>query len=279
MYSTPAKLTLIALLFNLQSVSAMTYEQHSSALQDEALHKPPVETGKQLRTEQTLREKVQKAITAFENTERSQWHFTLKKYENEEGDISSSIEQHNANPAGPNRWTLVQIDGEVPTEKQTQRYLKKKAEQRKKNKDKAKKEHSFSFRLKEIIKMETLQLIAESPETLQMGFQVNLSEFGEEASSKLQGHLYYDIAEQFIAVIEITNSESFSPMFSADITLLSLRLEFIKVNNAILPSKNRMDLQGTWAFFTEINEISEALFSDYIMADKPSNKASSELSD
>ncbi len=46
----------------------------------------------------TLKEKVTQAITKFEGTTREHWAYQVSRYENEEGDITSSIEGFGPNP-------------------------------------------------------------------------------------------------------------------------------------------------------------------------------------
>ena len=43
---------------------------------------------------ESFKEKVDRAILKFENTNKQLWSYNISRYENEEGDISSSIEQH-----------------------------------------------------------------------------------------------------------------------------------------------------------------------------------------
>ena len=256
MHLKAPKLTVLALVFSVQSTTAFSTPLE---LKDNSQHsglQQTAQSSQSFSNPEVLKRTVEQAITQYSATNRANWSYTLNKYEDEEGDISSSIEQHNALAAKGQRWTLVQIDGDKPSAKKQQRYQKKKAK-----KDKGK--QSYSFRLAEIIKIETLQLVSVSSDMLQMSFKVNIEQFGEEASRKLQGILNYDLNENYIKRIEISNNDSFSPMFSAKITKLLLEMDFIKIHDNVLPAKNRMVLQGTWAFFTEINEVSEATYSNY----------------
>ncbi|BDX05891.1 hypothetical protein [Planctobacterium marinum] len=258
MYLKPTKLAALVLTCSVQCTAAFS---NTHEFKDNSLHselQQTAELNQDFSKPEVLKRTVEQAITQFSASNRTNWSYTLSKYEDEEGDITSSIEQHNALAAKGQRWALLQIDGDKPSTREQERYQKKKAK-----KDKQKQEQSYSFRLAEIIKMETLQLVSISSDRLKMSFEVNLSQFGEEASSKLQGILHYDLIDKYIEGIEISNTDSFSPMFSADITKLLLEMHFIKIQDSVLPAKNRMVLQGTWAFFTEINEVSEATYSNY----------------
>ena len=75
----------------------------------------------------SIKEKVNHAITKVEQTQRELWSYDISRYENEEGDISSSIEQHS--PQSNERWLLKQINGQLPTKKQIKKFAKNKQEQ------------------------------------------------------------------------------------------------------------------------------------------------------
>jgi len=71
-----------------------------------------------------LKEKINSAIVKFENTKKNLWAYQISRYEDEEGDISSSIEQHSPQENKP--WSLKKIDGQLPTKKQIKSFAKKK---------------------------------------------------------------------------------------------------------------------------------------------------------
>jgi hypothetical protein len=59
----------------------------------------------------SFKEKVNRAIIKFENTNEELWSYKISRYEDEEGDISSRIEQHS--PQSSSRWLLKQINGAI----------------------------------------------------------------------------------------------------------------------------------------------------------------------
>lgn len=208
--------------------------------------------------ESSLQGIISNALDDFEQTNRADWSYRITRYENEEGDITSSIEVHDAQLLEANRWTLLQLNGETPTQKQQAKFAKKKAKIAA-NKDKK----SITVRLRDIIQFETLELLEQTPTELRIGFAVSLPEYGDDASKSLTGKLIYDKEAQFINEIEITNTDVFSPLFSADIEAFKMTLSFQKIENAILPVEHALEMRGTFAFFTEINEVSSDKFSDY----------------
>lgn len=212
----------------------------------------------EIETNQTqLREQIQQAIKDHELTPRKQWAFEVRNYENEEGDISSSVASYNPQRDKEQRWQLLSIDGETPSQKQQRKFSKRQ------NSEDKEKQQSYRFKLRDIIQLDSLQLASEDEKRYQANFKVELEKLGKKASKKLQGVLTYNKENEFIEKVVITNTDSFSPVFSADIKEFSLSFDFSKIQNAILPQKYHLSMKGTFAFFTEIDEVSTNTFSDY----------------
>lgn len=192
------------------------------------------------------------AITQFEQTPREQWSYQVARYENEEGDITSSLERFNANNQ---TWHLLKINEQVPSQVQQKAFLQKK--------EKQKEGVNISIKLRDLINQESLSLQGEDNDYLFLNFAVNLNQLGKKASQKLIGKLSYNKANNYIELIEINNTAPFSPMFSAKITDFNIELAFNKRGISILPKHNKMTMKGTFAFFTKIDEVSKDTFSDY----------------
>lgn len=207
-----------------------------------------------------LQQQIDHAISQFENTPRKQWAYQVKNYENEEGEISSSLESYDPSRTSGKPWLLLSINGETPNKKQI-----KKFDKRKKQASEAaeKEEQSIRFRLRDLIVIDSLQLVSQNNYSLQASFNVELERLGSSASKKLKGVLTYDKDNEYIEKIEINNTDSFSPIFSADIKEFTLTMNFDKLNGAVLPEKYEMNMKGSFAFFTEIDEVSQSTFSDY----------------
>ena len=205
-----------------------------------------------------LKEKVNYAISKFEQTNKNLWAYQISRFEDEEGDISSSIEQHS--PQANILWSLIAIDGQLPTKKQIESFSKKKQKQS----DTAKKEKNVHLPLRELIHHESLSLVSMDDKYIVMAFDVHLKKLGEDSVGKLQGQLSYQKDNQFIEKISIWNNEEFSPMFTAKITNLNINFTFLYINGAVLAQQNEMKMKGSFAYFTEINEISLDTYSDYL---------------
>jgi hypothetical protein len=199
----------------------------------------------------SLKEKVNDAILKFEQTDRALWSYNISRYENEEGEISSSIEQYL--PQANEPWLLKQINGQLPTNKQIKNFAKDKQEQ----------EGNIQIKLRELINQESLSLISTDEQNIVMAFNVYLKKLGKDAIDKLQGELIYQKDNQFIEKISIWNNAEFSPMFTAKITDLAISFTFSYINGAVLTKQNEMKMKGSFAYFTEINETSLDVFSDY----------------
>lgn len=209
----------------------------------------------------SIKEKVESAISKFEQTNRNNWAFQISRYENEEGEVTSSIEQFEPRNTLDEQWTLLSANGQPPSQKQQKRFRDEKLKQEKERN--SKKEHSHSIALREIINTDSLQLSSEDEHYISMNFKVYLKRLGKKASSKLQGELKYNKKHQFIEQITIINTDDFSPMFSANISKLALTFSFITINETVLPHKQELTMKGTFAYFTEIDEVSTDSYSNY----------------
>lgn len=201
---------------------------------------------------------IAEAIRKFEQRSRRDWAYRISRYENEEGDISSSIEQFEPTKVPAEQWQLLSINGRAPDKKQQRKFASAKQQQAK---DAG--QQSFSVKLSELIQLDSLQLTFDSPQYLHASFQVYLSQLGNDVSKKLQGSLRFDKTQHYIDSIEISNTAHFSPLFSANIREFNLTLRFTKIDSAILPQQQQMRMKGTFAFFTQIDEVSTDTFSDY----------------
>lgn len=207
---------------------------------------------------QNLQQSISHAITQFEQTPREEWSYRISRYENEEGEVTSSLELFDPAQEMSKQWTLLSINEQTPTAKQARKFAENKQKQAEKSS-----QHNFSVKLREIIQMDSLELISEDLNSLKANFDVYLSRLGDEATKKLKGSLVYNKHHQFVETIEIVNRGEFSPLFSADITDFKLTFSFIKINDAILPQQHELSMKGTFAFFTEIEEVSKDSFFDY----------------
>jgi hypothetical protein len=214
----------------------------------------------------SLKEKVNSAILKFEKTERKLWSYDVSRYEDEEGDISSSIEQHSPQETEP--WSLKQINGQLPTKKQIKSFAKKKLNQEKKQSKPAKQGENIQLPLRELINEKSLSLVSIDEKYIVMAFNVYFNKLGKDSNGKLQGKLVYQKEKKFIEKITIWNNTEFSPMFTANITDLSLTFTFLNINGSVLVKQNEMKMKGSFAYFTEINETSLDNFSGYLYQGK-----------
>lgn len=196
---------------------------------------------------------ISEAIQRYANAELSRWSFQVSRYENEEGNVTTSIERFDPRHSPGKKWTLLRTNDNVPSEQQIQAFLRKKT-----NDDK-----HLLLNLSEMIQVDSLQWTAEDTQMLYAQFNVHLSELGKEASKHLQGSLIFNKSGGFIEHIKIVNTREFSPLFTATIHNLSVSLTFQKINEAVLPKLVEMRMQGRFAYFTEINEQSSDTYSDF----------------
>jgi hypothetical protein len=213
--------------------------------------------------QQAIGQLISQAITDFEQRARADWSYRVSRYENEEGQISSSIELFDPTKATGQQWTLLSLNGQSPNNKQLRKFTEKKLAETKQKQTEKGGQQSFSVKLRDLIQLESLQLLSSEPQRFQAGFAVYLSQLGAEASQHLHGTLIFDKQQHYIESIEITNTASFSPLFSADIKEFKLTLGFLKIDTAVLPARQELMMKGSFAFFTTIDEVSTVSFSDY----------------
>ncbi|KGJ93654.1 hypothetical protein ND2E_2147 [Colwellia psychrerythraea] len=204
------------------------------------------------------KDKVNSAILKFEMTDKTRWSYHLSRYENEEGDITSSIEQYSPQDSEP--WLLKQLNGELPTEKQIKQFAEKKQIQHSTQNG----VRNSRLKLRKLINQNSLSLVSTGEKYFVLAFDVSIDNLGKEAIGKLQGELTYHKEQQFIEKISIWNNAEFSPMFTANITELAITFSFLEINGAVLIKQNEMKMKGSFAYFTEINETSLDQFSNYV---------------
>lgn len=201
-----------------------------------------------------LKTSIAQAITLFEKTPMKAFSYRVSRYENEEGTETSSIELYSPHLDNENRWELIEKNNRQPTLEEKQSFIEQKRAQ----------DADISVSLSELIVLDSLRTIAVKGNAVHAHFDVQLEKLGAEASSHLKGELIYDANKQYIQQVEVTNVDSFSPMFAASINTLKVTMTFIQKGEAILPTTVSMTMKGRFAFVSEINETSSDRYSDYI---------------
>jgi len=206
----------------------------------------------------SFKEKIHHAIIKVEQTQTKVWSYQVSRYENEEGDITSSIEQYS--PQSNEPWLLKKINGKSPSKKQITKFVKKMQDQN----NPQQQENNIQLPLRKLINSESLTLVASDDKYVVMSFNVYIEKLGKDAVGKLQGELVYQKDKQFIEEITVWNNADFSPMFTANITDLALTFTFVNINGAVLAKQSEMKMKGSFAYFTAINETSLDSYSDYL---------------
>ncbi|MDM7860418.1 hypothetical protein QTP81_07405 [Alteromonas sp. ASW11-36] len=196
---------------------------------------------------------IDQAISNFEATQLNQWSFQVSRYENEEGDETSSIEHFNPQRVNASQWQLLALNNRAPSADEQRDFQQRKQDSN----------SNISLQLRELIQTDSLTVISEDNAYIRASFDVYLERLGADASEYLQGILAFAKDGEFIEQITITNTNSFSPMFAATIDMLELNLAFVKINQSILTQSVELEMQGSFALFTEIDEVSSDVYSDY----------------
>ena len=207
-------------------------------------------------SEKALKQTITNAIERFEQTQLSDWSHQISRYENEEGDVTSSVERYTADKPESERWTLITRNGEQVTEKQQRAFRKKKLDQDN--------NVNISLDLNQLIVNDSLRLQRETQNTIIASFDVYFEQLGKTASEHLSGTLLYSKSDAFIETINIVNNEPFSPMLAATLDDLSLTLTFTLQEDFVLPHRIDFQMQGRFAIFSEIDEVSTDEYTDFI---------------
>ena len=216
----------------------------------------------------TWQTKIDAALNKFENRRQLDWSFTVKGFEDEEGEVTQQIETYQPAETIEASWTLVEVNGEAPSEERLKDYYERKRKRFEEAQEQAEEqdgeqEQSFSIIIRDLIIFDTLKLDSETETHSILSFDVNFDQRGIDAGDALTGKLFYDKKGAYIDRMEITNVESFSPAFSADIEKFSIAFAFQQIEKVVLPTLMSMNLEGTYAFFADIKEVSEVRYEDY----------------
>lgn len=203
-----------------------------------------------------LKERIDTAIIQFEKTNKHNFSFKVNRYENEEGTITQSLEQFDPKREKHQRWSLIMLNDEAPSEKAQNKFAAKKL-------DEGDKHSSVIIKLAKLIKTKSLRIIEEDDVKITASFDVYVEQLGHKASEQLKGTLHYSKLDKYIQSFEITNTNTFSPVFTANISHFLMSVNFIKLNEAILTKEVSLSMRGKMAWVVKINEVSKDTYYDY----------------
>ncbi|WP_394223294.1 hypothetical protein [Alteromonas gracilis] len=196
---------------------------------------------------------IEQAVADFEKTPMNEFSYRVTRYENEEGTETSSVEAFSPQTSEANQWSLLQKNQRAPTFEEQQAFASQKQNQ-----------HSHTVvKLSELIVFDSLTTKVVTDSAVHADFDVQFERLGANTSSYLKGTLVYDVNNKFITTIDITNTESFSPVFAATIDKLEVTMSFTKQQEIILPLNINMSMQGRFAFLSKINETSSDSYSNF----------------
>ena len=194
---------------------------------------------------------VREGIQRISNTNKQQWAFELHSFESEEGDITQYSASFNGAAAKGEQWQLITLNGEAATKKQHREFIKERQKEQQKLKEK------FNIKLNQLVDIDSVQIIDDSEEQLQVTFKVNIDELGDDANEKLLGQLTLNKTNKLIHQIEINNISEFSPMAMTTIDSFKMVLQFNEFSEQVLLKTTELMMAGTFAGFIELNEISK----------------------
>lgn len=202
--------------------------------------------------------RISAAIDRFEQNSLQEWAFCLASSENEEGDLTSSTECFDPSLPPSQQWQLRLKNGQYPSAAAKRSYLATKQQQAKKGKS-----FNLTLKLSRLVLHDTVQFVDEDASHWYGRFDVHIEKLGAAASKQLRGQLRFNKAGNFIEQIEITNSGPFTVMLGTKIQHFRLQLDFIELEYVVLQRQQEMVMQGTFAFVTTIDEVSQDVFSDF----------------
>jgi len=202
--------------------------------------------------------RISAAIDRFEQNALQEWAFCLASSEHEEGELTSSTECFDPSLPLGQQWQLRLKNGQYPSAAEQRSYLKTKQQQAKKGKS-----FNLTLKLSRLVLHDTVQFVNEDASHWYGRFQVHIEKLGAAASKQLHGQLRFNKAGNFIEQIEITNSGPLAVMLGTKIEHFRLQLDFIELEHAVLQHQQQMTMQGTFAFVTAIDEVSQDVFSDF----------------
>lgn len=201
---------------------------------------------------------VKAAIDRFEQTALQHWAFCLNSAENEEGQLTSSVECFDPRRPAGQQWLLQLSNGQPAGAEQQRSYQAGKKKQAKQGRS-----LNVTIKLSRLIVADSVRLSHEDAKYWYGDFTVDIAKLGKTASKQLQGQLRFDKSGHFIDQIEINNRAAFSPMFGSNIHYFQLKLSFIQLEQTILQLRQDLTMRGTFAFVTPIDEVSSDVFTDF----------------
>jgi len=179
------------------------------------------------------------------------WIYTQKTQK--DGETTLAINKPSRKKA--TRLQLLTIDGQNPSAQQYQDFDR---EQQKRFEEEEQQDRSFAT----LIDVATLKLIAQDTEETLLSFTPFIEELKDERN-KLAGSLRLNNASGLIDTVGIVNTKVLKPAFSVRFNHYQTQFSFIEVEQLLLLSDMKLDLDGKFGFLKSINVDLTVKFSEH----------------
>jgi hypothetical protein len=184
----------------------------------------------------------------------SEWAYTRTKVENG----STIVERFD--PAGDDGgWTLVEVDGKAPSNKQLKKYAAK-IDQRESR------DHPGEIDFRDIVNVDTVTLVEETATDATYRFEPAPDEEDDaDPSAFLEGTLAVDKRESFVKSLELASIEPFSPATGVKINKMRVTMKFTLLDDGARTAIRELSqsVEGRLFGIKRISQASTVTFSDF----------------
>ena len=195
---------------------------------------------------------VARALDSADRDSRKDWAYTMTVVE----DGKERIELFDPSREVGHEWTLVQVEGQKPTNGEIEDYQKKKERQRKNDDESS---------LRDMIREGTLRLVQESDQRAVYSFEVKGK---DEKEQKMMDHvaaeLHIDKSGPWVERLEMKSAEEFKPMVGVKIDSFAMTIAYIPLGNgSVAPGRILTKVHGKAFLVKTIDSDVRITFRDY----------------
>ncbi len=183
-----------------------------------------------------------------------QWAFTESRL----SDDTVWVSRFDPRRAGGGRWTLLSVDGRVPTDRERREFAD----------DKEDYETSDNSQRLDFVGVDTLELVVEDDDSWLLGFVPDEDEIEFVENVDASVRIMKD--GPYLQAVDLRNSADIKPGYGMKIGTFMMRMEFgpAVVNGPIVPKSMRIKVGGRMLLFFGFEETEVIEFSDFELVAK-----------
>lgn len=194
------------------------------------------------------------ALNTLDAFEEDAWSYTRST----KGKNGSRVERHDATRPVAERWTLIRIEGRVPTAREQEKFRKEKAEalqRRRKGDD------------DNDVDRDSIQLVSETPQRATFRFRTKASGAVEsKVARQITGTLVVNKAGGWAEQFELRSSGEVAPVPGVKLSAFRLTMTFQRHagTSAIVPEAIELSMRGRAFLVKSLDEDRSTRYSDFL---------------